>query len=138
MKTPWHLWVVGIVAILWNSGGAYDYLMTVTQNKEYLSHFSAEQVAYYTSMPTLMVVFWAVAIWSSVLASLLLLLRRKWAVPVFLLSIACMAISFVWGWFFSDMPASTSAQWLMVVVIWAAALFLLWYSRAMAARGVLS
>jgi len=31
-KTPIHLWVVGILAILWNSIGAVDYLMTQTQN----------------------------------------------------------------------------------------------------------
>ena len=26
-RTPWHVWVVGIVALLWSSVGAMDYLM---------------------------------------------------------------------------------------------------------------
>ena len=36
-KTPWHLWVIGIVATLWNAGGAYDYTMTQTRNMDYLT-----------------------------------------------------------------------------------------------------
>ena len=24
VKTPWHLWVVGVLALLWNGFGAYD------------------------------------------------------------------------------------------------------------------
>jgi hypothetical protein len=27
-KTPWHLWVVGILSLLWNAFGGYDYTMT--------------------------------------------------------------------------------------------------------------
>ena len=27
-KTPVHLWIVGFLAVLWNSGGAYDYVAT--------------------------------------------------------------------------------------------------------------
>jgi len=26
-RTPWHVWLVGIVALLWSSFGAMDYLM---------------------------------------------------------------------------------------------------------------
>ena len=25
-KTPWHLWVVAVLALLWNGAGAFDYL----------------------------------------------------------------------------------------------------------------
>ena len=28
MKTPVHLWIVGIVTLLWNALGAANYLMT--------------------------------------------------------------------------------------------------------------
>jgi len=28
VATPWHVWVVGIVALLWNAMGALDYTMT--------------------------------------------------------------------------------------------------------------
>ena len=38
-NTPWHLWLVGIVAVLWNGLGATDYTMTQLGNR-----------AWYTSM----------------------------------------------------------------------------------------
>ena len=28
MKTPWHLWVVGVVSLLWNGFGGYDFIMS--------------------------------------------------------------------------------------------------------------
>lgn len=28
VATPWHLWVVGVVAVLWNAFGCWDYTMT--------------------------------------------------------------------------------------------------------------
>lgn len=32
MRAPWHLWLIGIIAVLWHAGGAFDYLMTQTNN----------------------------------------------------------------------------------------------------------
>jgi hypothetical protein len=41
--TPWHLWVIGIVALLWSGMGAMDYVMTQTRNAAYMSAFTPEQ-----------------------------------------------------------------------------------------------
>jgi hypothetical protein len=43
--TPKHLWIVGVLALVWNSVGAFDYVMTETQNAGYMAQFTAEQVA---------------------------------------------------------------------------------------------
>ena len=32
---PRHLWIVGALALLWNSFGCFDYLMTQTANEAY-------------------------------------------------------------------------------------------------------
>jgi hypothetical protein len=36
-RIPWHLWLVGILGLLWESVGAFDYLMAQTQNESYMS-----------------------------------------------------------------------------------------------------
>ena len=36
VRTPVHLWVVGILALLWNCFGAYDYTMSHMRNMDYL------------------------------------------------------------------------------------------------------
>ena len=33
-RTPAHLWIVGILSLLWNGFGAYDYLMTRMRKTE--------------------------------------------------------------------------------------------------------
>ena len=35
-RTPAHLWIVGILSLLWNCFGAYDYTMTQLRNMDYL------------------------------------------------------------------------------------------------------
>ena len=32
LKAPIHLWIVGILSLLWNSFGGYNYTMTRTRN----------------------------------------------------------------------------------------------------------
>jgi hypothetical protein len=92
-KTPIHLWIVGIVGLLWNAMGAMDYFMTQTKNEEYMSAFTAEQLAFFYGLPTWTIATWAIAVWGGVLGTILLLMRNKIAVPVFLASFIAMAIT---------------------------------------------
>lgn len=137
-KTPWHLWVIGIVLVLWNSGGCYDYLMTVTNNQAYLSVMTPEQQAYYASIPTWFTALFAVSVWGGLLGSLLLLLRMRVALPVYLVALATYLISCVYTFGFSDAAQIMgTAGTVFSVVILLIALFEVWYARLMTRRGVL-
>ena len=87
-KTPWHLWVVGIVYLLWSAMGALDYTMTQTRNAAYMAQFTPEQLAYFYSFPSWMVAGWAIGVWGGAIGSLFLLLRRRWAVSAFWIAFA--------------------------------------------------
>jgi len=50
---PLHLWVVGILALLWNAIGVLNYLMTQTRNETYMAQFSAEQLEFFYSFPSI-------------------------------------------------------------------------------------
>jgi len=39
--TPWHLWVIGVVALVWSAMGALDYVMTQTRNEAYMGDTGA-------------------------------------------------------------------------------------------------
>ena len=138
LRTPWHLWLVGVLALGWNGFAAYDFIMTVTKGAEYLQdYFPPEQVAYFTAMPTWMQVPYGVAVWGGVIGAVLLLLRMRWAVHVFALSALGVAISIAYaymnGW--AELGGTKGMiMWGLVALI---ALFLVWYSRTMAAKGVL-
>jgi hypothetical protein len=55
-KTPWHLWAVGVLGVLWNGFGATDYFMTKTQGDAYMQSvgMTAEQIAHMNAMPAVM------------------------------------------------------------------------------------
>ena len=86
-KTPIHLWIVGVLAVLWNAVGAFDYSATQFRLESYMSQFTPEQLEYFYAFPPWMDAAWAIAVWASVLGSLSLLLRKAWAVWLFGLSI---------------------------------------------------
>ncbi|SHI09418.1 hypothetical protein [Ferrimonas marina] len=90
--TPWHLWVVGVLALFWNAMGAMDYYMTQTRNPEYMANFTEQQLAFFYGFPAWADACWAIAVWGGVLGAVMLLLRKGSAVPIFLVSLLCMVI----------------------------------------------
>lgn len=138
-KTPVHLWVVAILAVLWNSVGAFDYVATRYRIESYMSQFSEAQLEYFYACPAWMGAAWAVGVWGALLGSLGLLLRKAWAVWLFGLSLLGLAGSTVYNFVLSDGAAVMGENAVaFTAVIWAIALILFFYSRAMAKRGVLS
>jgi hypothetical protein len=137
--TPWHLWAVGIVGLLWNAFGAYDYLMTQTENAAYMARFTPEQLEYFYGFPTWVVALWAIAVWGGVLGCILLLLRKRLAAPVFLVSLVCMILTSIYNFALSEgleLMGGAAAAFTVVIFLFALGLWL--YARAMAQRGVLT
>ena len=139
-RTPWHLWVVGGLSLLWNAYGAYDYFMSHVGGDDYMRgmNMTEAQIAYYHAMPAWTTAAWAVGVWGSVLGSVLLLLRRRWALHAFVASIAGLLVSMVYTLLLSDGGAMMGPQGaIMYVVITAACVFFVWYAWAMSRKGVL-
>ena len=138
-RTPWHLWVIGILALLWNLVGAYDYLMTQTQNEAYMGRFTAEQLEYFYGFPTWVVATWAIAVWGGLLGAILLLLRKRLAAPVFLVSFVSMIVTSIYNFGLSDgarVMGTPAVAFTGVIFLFALILWL--YARAMARQGVLT
>jgi hypothetical protein len=139
VRTPWHLWVVGVLSLLWNAVGAFDFVMTQTRNESYMSNFTPEQLEYFYGFPAWVVATWGVATCGSLLGSVLLLLRSRFAVPVNLVVVVAMAFTFVHNLVLSDgLEIMGGAGALVFTILILVVGVLLWiYARAMASRGVL-
>ena len=92
IKAPVHLWIVGILALLWNCIGPIDYTMTRMRNTEYLQMAMPTvdpnaMLAWVDAFPIYAQVGWALGVWMGLLGSILLLMRHRWAVPAFALSL---------------------------------------------------
>ena len=137
-RTPWHLWLVGVLGLLWNSVGVLDYLMTQTQNDSYMGQFTPEQLESLYGFPTWLVGLWALAVWGGVLGALLVLLRKRLAAPVLLASLMAMTITAIHNLLSANGLYATAGTGLaFVLLIFVVALGLWLYSRAMGERGVL-
>lgn len=138
-RTPLHLWIVGTLALLWDGVGAFDYLMTQTQNESYMSQFTPEQLEYFYGFPAWVVAFWALAVWGGLLGAVLLLLRKRLAVPVLLVSFLSVIVTFIHNFLLSEGAEVMGAGGVAFSgLIFVVALGLWLYARFMARKEVLA
>lgn len=141
---PLHLWIVGVLALLWNAFGAYDYVMTRTQGAAYVRTVmpgsDAEAVmAYINAFPLYVSLGWGLGVWMGLLGSVLLLMRSRHAVTAFAVSMAGAIVGLGWQ-LLNPMPLAEAHQGFngmvpYIIILIAIALFL--YARAQQAKGVL-
>jgi hypothetical protein len=143
-KTPIHLWIVGVVAVLWNSFGVTDYFMTRTRGAAWIDQMmpgidSAKFMAYIDGFPIWASTGWALGVWGALAGSLLLLARSRHAVAAFAVSLAGAVVGL--GYQIAnpvDIPElREGAAAVMPYVIMAIAAALLWYAQRQKAAGVL-
>jgi hypothetical protein len=75
-RTPWHLWVVGILTLLWDGSGAYTILLAQAGK---LADVTPGEASYYATQPLWFVIATDIALFGATIASLALLLRSPGA-----------------------------------------------------------
>lgn len=139
-RAPWHLWVVGVIAVLFNAIGVFDFVMSQSQGPAYMASagMTPPQIAHYLGMPGWMTIVWAVGVFGAFIASVLVLLRKALALPVFVISLVAFLVSLVYTYVLTNGGAVMGRSMAVTSAIIAALLvFFSWYSRQMAARHVL-
>lgn len=138
-RPPAHLWIVGVVSLLWNAIGAFDYTATKLRLEFYMNQFTPEQLDYFYNFPAWATVGWALGVWGALAGSVALLLRRAWAVAAFGASLAGLALSSLYNLVLSGgMEIMGAGGAAFTLVIWVVAILLFVYARAQAGRGVLA
>ena len=132
MKTPWHLWVVGGVTLIWNAFGCYIYTMAMTRNPAIMADAPPEMVAALDAAPAWSNGAWALGVWGGLAGSALLLFRNRWAFTALAVSVIGLIGTTIYETMW-DAPVDRAQQ----LTIWAVALFLLWYAWGMRKNGVL-
>ena len=139
VKVPWHVWGIGVFALLFNAIGVFDFVMNMAQGAEYPASagMTPAQIAHYQEMPTWMTVDWAVGVFGAFLASILLLLRKKLALPIFAVSLTAFLISLLYTYVLTGGGAVMGQQMAIVSTVIAVLLFFFcWYAWLMTERGL--
>lgn len=133
--TPWHLWVVGVLTLLWNGVGIWSYISTQTGNLEGMG-MSDEAIEYVSTFPAWADALWALGVWGAFLGSILLLLRSRWAVLSIAISVVGLIGTTIYQRFMTEIPADMAGLGIPIA-IWVITLFMLWYASRMRTQGVL-
>lgn len=138
VKAPRSFWIVASVSLLWNLIGVVNYLFSVTISDQALAAMPAAERALYTDVPVFVTACFAIAVFSGVLGSVLLLLRKALSVSFFLVSLVAIILQMSLGVLLTPMLTAGGIMVLAfpVLLIACAALFL-WYSRRVTAQGLL-
>ncbi len=134
---PWHFWMVVVIAAFWNGFGGYDYTMSHLQGEIYYRQMqmTEAQITHMATYPTWMHAVWAFGVWGSVVGSILLALRSRWAFHAFAASLLGAAGNAIYT--VVDPGSAQSMDLVMPIVIIVACLAFALYAWRMTKRGVL-
>ena len=86
-KPPVWFWIISILALIWNSMGVNQYLQQAYNTEAFKSMVSTEELEMIGLLPTWYTAVFAIAVFAGALGCILLLLRKKLAYFVLLLSL---------------------------------------------------
>ena len=134
-----NFWIIGVAALIWNLLGIVIYVGQVTMSPEALARLTEDQQNLITSTPAWANAAWAIAVNAGAFGSLSMLLRKSWAIPLFLISLIAIVIQDIEAFVLRDAYGVVGINSLIIpsmVFVIAIALFL--YARVAKSKGWLS
>lgn len=138
-KPTRRFWTVSAVALAWNLVGVMSYLMSVTIGPEALASLPEAERNLYTDIPAWATSAYAIAVFGGLLGSIALLLRKAWAVPLFVASLVAVVVQMAHAFFMTALfEVKGAGAAILPLLILAIAAYLVWFSRSARERGVLA
>jgi len=132
----WTYWVIAFVALVWNLIGLAMFVVQVRLTPEMVAAMPAAQQQVHAATPDWINIAFGVAVVFGVLGSLALLLRKRLAPPLFLVSLLAIVVQMAGAYAVTPAwqaygPAGLAMPAMLVVI----ALYLYWYARKAAGNG---
>lgn len=138
-QTPKWYMPVTVLALLWNLIGCAAYLSDVMMTPEAVAQLPADQQALYAARPAWAVAAYAIAVWGGALGSLGLVLKKRWASPLLMASVAGLVVQDLALFVLSPASASVSpVAYVLQGLVFLIALALVRLAGTASARGWLS
>ena len=135
-KPPVSFWIISVLALIWNGLGVMAYLTRAFATDEMIASLPEEQQAeFLIDYPAWYTAAFALAVFCGALGALGLLLKKKWAKPLFVLSAIAAIVQHAYLFATVDMSGMAILMPIMVVVV---CIFLIYYSNTAIKKGYLS
>ena len=130
--------VIGGILLLWNLIGVAFYVIQATQDLAVLARTDPYQAHLFATMPTWGWLAYLVAVVAGTLGAAALLLRSRWAVPLFMLSVVGIVVQFGRTFLMTDLWAVKGpAAAAFPLFIFLVGLFQLWFAMRLRKQGFL-
>ncbi|MES2288267.1 MAG: hypothetical protein V4530_00910 [Pseudomonadota bacterium] len=139
-KPPTWFWIVAVLAILWECMGCMSYLQEVTMTPAQLAAMPVEQRDIWLMMPSWLFGVFAIAVWIGLAGAIALLLRKRLARSLFIVSLVAIVVQF--GWVFTQTPILQKMSFGeaagLPIAIFVIGAVLVWFAGFATKRGWLS
>lgn len=132
--------LVAVLALAWNLIGLAMFWMQMNMTPEQLAELTEGQRKVNALMPQWLWWIDGIAVGTGVIASILLIMRKKLSVAFFMISLIAIVVLFSSGMVITDMIQNVGATeaLTMPITVTVIAIALLWYARRANAKGWLS
>ena len=131
-------WIVSTIALLWNLLGVFQYLAQAYMTDEAKALLPEADQLYFENVPAWVTASFAIAVFSATLGCIALLIRKKWAIPLLILSLVTVIAQVTYNLFIQDFVQLEGIRMFMPLVILAIALFLVLFSKNAEKKGYIS
>lgn len=138
ISPPISFWVIGVLALLWNIMGVMAYVGQAYMTEEAISMLSEPEQLYYQNVATWATAAYATAVFAGTFGCIVLLIRKKWACSVFILSLIAVLVQATYNFFIQEFMPVEPIQMIWTLVIISISLFLVWYSNRATNKGWIS
>jgi hypothetical protein len=133
---PIWFWVISVVALLWYLMDTSAFFMRVLMTEEAIKEMPENQQHLYRDMPLWVNIVFACEVFGGTLGCIALLLRKKWALPLFVISILGTLAQTSNIWFLTDaisaMGAPAVVMPLVAIIIGTA---MIWLAKSATSKG---
>lgn len=132
-------WIIGIIALIWNSLGIHGYLQQAYNTEAFRIQYSAEQLEAIDNLPSWYAAVFAIAVFSSTIGCLLMLGKKKVSNLLFKIGLLAVITQTCYNVFiYEAKELYGSIEYSMLVMIPVISIFLVWYSKSATQKGWLS
>ena len=129
-KPPVWFWVIAVVALVWNGLGVLAYLGRAFATDEMIAAMPAEQqTEFLTEYPAWYTAAFAFAVFCGALGALALLIRKKWAIILFVISFLGAVVQH--AYLFNTVEEMPLAMPIMIIIVCAV---LIWFAKMSASK----
>jgi len=126
-KPPIWFWILSVIALIWNGLGVMAYLTRAFMTDEMIAELPTEaQAEFLVEYPAWYTAAFALAVFCGALGCLALIIKKKWAYPLLVISALGAIVQHIYLFMNVDMDGAAMVMPILVIGV---CIFLIWFAK---------